>query len=211
AVAVSAPHPSRSTAGATCAASPAPGRTGRRCSTRRAAAILVGAIRPATGGRGEAETTMATTRAGAGAVHLVGSVPLADAESVFRTVTSALGPHLRRLPDGETGERRRWIYFQRLMLERHEAMEPDPTVPLFALRQWDGKLLRETPLLRFRAGVEPDRVAFETGYGTAARASYDVLQALRRQGAIPAGLRLQLCLPTPIASAFMYAIAAVRP
>ncbi|MGH8733136.1 MAG: hypothetical protein ACREVB_05590 [Burkholderiales bacterium] len=36
-------------------------------------------------------------------VHLIGSVPLADTEQVFRTVAGALGPHLRRLPDGETG------------------------------------------------------------------------------------------------------------
>ena len=91
---------------------------------------------------------------GAGA-HLVGSVPLTDAETVFRAVAGALGPHLRRLPDGETGERRRWIYFQRLMLERHPAMEIDPTVPLFALRQWDGKLLREIAIAALRAGSEP--------------------------------------------------------
>ena len=40
---------------------------------------------------------------GGGGVHLIGSVPLADAETVFRTVAAALGPHLRYLPDGETG------------------------------------------------------------------------------------------------------------
>ena len=117
-------------------------------------------------------------------MHLIGSVPLADAETVFRTVSAALGPHLSRLPDGETGERRRWIYFQRLMLEKHPAMEVDPTVPLFALRQWDGKLLRETPLLRFRAGIDPDSVTFETGYAPAARASYETFRALKAAGVI---------------------------
>ena len=139
-----------------------------------------------------------------GGVHLIGSVPLADAETVFRTVAAALGPHLTRLPDGETGERRRWIYFQRLMLERHPAMEIDPTVPLFALRQWDGKLLRESPLLRFRQGVDPDGVKFETGYAQAARASYATFGALQDGGVIPAGVRFQVCLPTPMASAYMY-------
>ena len=136
--------------------------------------------------------------------HLIGSVPLADAETVFRTVAEALGPDLRRIPDGETGERRRWIYFQRLMLERHPAMEIDPTVPLFALRQWDGKLLRESPLLRFRAAVDPERVTFETGYAAAARESYRVFHALQAEGVIPAGVRFQVCLPTPMASAYMY-------
>jgi hypothetical protein len=139
-----------------------------------------------------------------GGVHLIGSVPLADAEAVFRTVAAALGPHLTRLPDGETGERRRWIYFQRLMLERHPAMEIDPTVPLFALRQWDGKLLRESPLLRFRQGIDPDGVKFETGYAEAARASYATFRVLQAAGVIPAGVRFQVCLPTPMASAYMY-------
>jgi hypothetical protein len=72
--------------------------------------------------------------------HLIGSVPLANAETVFRAVAAVLGPYLRRMPDGETGERRRWIYFQRLMLEHHRAMEVDPTISPFALYQWDGKL-----------------------------------------------------------------------
>ncbi len=139
-----------------------------------------------------------------GGAHLIGSVPLADAETVFRTVSAALAPHLSRLPDGETGERRRWIYFQRLMLEKHAAMEVDPTVPLFALRQWDGKLLRETPLLRFRTGIDPDGVAFETGYAPAARASYDTFRALKAAGVIRPSVRFQVCLPTPMASAYMY-------
>jgi hypothetical protein len=136
--------------------------------------------------------------------HLVGSVPLADAETVFRTVAGALWGALRRLPDGETGERRRWIWFQRQMLERHPAMEVDPTVPLFALRQWDGKLLRETPLLRFRAGADPDEVMFDTGYAEAAQRSFEVFTRLQGDGAISPRTRFQVCLPTPMASAYMY-------
>ena len=140
---------------------------------------------------------------GAGA-HLIGSVPLDEAEQVFRTVCGALGPHLRRVPDGETGERRRWIWFQRQMLEGHPAIEIDPTVPSFVLRQWDGKVLRETPLLRFRAGVDPDTVVFETGYAAAARASFAVFERLQAAQIIPRGVRFQVCLPTPMASAYMY-------
>ena len=139
-----------------------------------------------------------------GGVHLVGSVPLADAETVFRTVAATVGPYLRRIPDGETGERRRWIWFQRTMLESHPDMELDPTVPLFALRQWDGRVLRETPLLRLRPGLDPEAVIFETGYAAAARASYRVFRRLRSVGVIPAGVRFQVCLPTPMASAYMY-------
>ena len=84
--------------------------------------------------------------------HLVGSVPLPDAETVFRTVSDAWGSHLRRISDGETGRRGRWIWFQREMLEQHPAMEPDLDEPPYALYQWDGQLLRETrvPALPFR-------------------------------------------------------------
>ena len=59
--------------------------------------------------------------------HLVGSIPLPDAETVFRTVSRALGPYLQRIPDGETGDRSRWIWFQRAMLESHPDMEVDTT------------------------------------------------------------------------------------
>ena len=85
--------------------------------------------------------------------HLIGSVPLPDAETVFRTVGRALGPCLARVPDGETGQRGRWIWWQRDMLLRHPAMEVDTDTPPFELRQWDGAVIRSTEWLRFRAGV----------------------------------------------------------
>jgi hypothetical protein len=96
------------------------------------------------------------------------------------------------------------------MLKNHPAMEEDPTVPPFALRQWDGKLLREMALLRFRAGIDPERVTFETGYAQAAQASYDVFRRLHAEMVIPVGVRFQVCLPTPMASAFMYVSPAAR-
>jgi hypothetical protein len=139
-----------------------------------------------------------------GLAHLIGSVPLATTEAVFRRLAPALGPVLSRMPDGETGERRRWIYWQRTMLERHPAMEVDAEAGLLELRQWDGSLLRRAPLLRFRPGVEPDRVEFPTGYAEAARESWMVFERLRREGVVPEGLRFQVCLPTPMSSAFMY-------
>ena len=44
-------------------------------------------------------------------IHMVGSIPLEDAESVFRTLGSRIGGHVERIPDGETGRRQRWISF----------------------------------------------------------------------------------------------------
>ena len=111
--------------------------------------------------------------------HLVGSVPLPDAETVFRTVSAAWGQHLRRISDGETGRRGRWIWFQREMLEQHPAMEPDPDEPPYALYQWDGQLLRETSYIRFRPGVDPTTVDFPTGYAEAALESFDLYARLQ--------------------------------
>ena len=139
-----------------------------------------------------------------GLAHLVGSVPLASAEDVFRTVTGALGDCLSRVPDGETGERRRWIWWQREMLERHPAMEVDREAGLLELRQWDGSLLRRSELLRLKPGVDASTVKFRTGYAEAALASWRLFETLRRRGDVAGGVRFQVALPTPMSSAFMY-------
>jgi hypothetical protein len=137
-------------------------------------------------------------------VHLVGSVPMPDAETVFRTVARELGPWLARIPDGETGNRHRWIWWQREMLLHHPAMELDPVTPPFELRQWDGVVVRTTEWLRFRADVDPAAVTFHTGYAEAAIESYAVFRRLRDAGELPSGLRFQVCLPTPMSSGYMY-------
>jgi hypothetical protein len=137
-------------------------------------------------------------------VHLIGSVPLPNCEEVFRRVAGELGRYLRRLPDGETGERARWIFFQNLMLRAHPAMEEDPTEPPFRFVQWDGKVIRETMRLRFKPDIDPQSVTFDTGYDRAAIQSYAVFSRLRRKGLIPNHLRFQVSLPTPMASGYMY-------
>ena len=43
---------------------------------------------------------------------LVGSVNLPDAETTFRLAAETLGPLLKRIPDGEVGDRFHWIAFQ---------------------------------------------------------------------------------------------------
>lgn len=147
---------------------------------------------------------------GKGQVHLIGSVPLDSAETVFRKLAGALGPWLSRIPDGETGERARWIRYQQLMLQSHPAMEPDTDALTFRFVQWDGKLVREWHQVRFRRGVEPKRVSFDIGYDRAALESYAVFRRLRDEGVIPAGVRFQVCLPTPLAIAVMYVSPSAR-
>ena len=56
-------------------------------------------------------------------VHLVGSVPLTSADEVFRTVARHLGHHVRRIPDGETGNRQQWVQFQLEVLSARPEFE----------------------------------------------------------------------------------------
>ena len=143
-------------------------------------------------------------------VHLVGSIPLQDNEAVFRTVSDVLGPHLRRLPDGETGERRFWIGYVRDLLARHPDLVQDTSVPPFQLKLWNGTVYREMPLLRFREGVDPSRFDLRTRYADMALDSYAVFQRLQSQGVIPKGIRFQVALPTPLAITYNYISPASR-
>ena len=137
-------------------------------------------------------------------VHLVGSVAMDTCEEVFERLSETVGPYISRIPDGETGKRSRWIAFQREMLMEHPDIEIDPTVPELEIREWNGRLLRAMPLLRFKAGTDLASVCFETGYGAAALDSYSVFGTMRRNGRIPQGIRFQVCLPTPMSTAYMY-------
>src|SRR5579862_283125 len=123
------------------------------------------------------------------AVHLVGSVPLADAESVFRTVAAALGDLLRSIPDGETGPRSRWNSWTAPTYERTRGLELVPPPP--------GSY---TPWHQARLVVDPAELVLERiGFADHALASYAVFARLAREGAIPPHVRFQVCLPSPVA------------
>jgi hypothetical protein len=144
-------------------------------------------------------------------VHFVGSIPLPDAETVFRTLTAAAGPHLARLPDGETGIRKTWIRFLQTVLAENPAIEVASDVAPFRFTQWDGKLLREIQRLRVKPGVTPDPATIETGYADMAIQSWRLFERLQQAGAIPAGVKFQVSLPTPIAPTYNNMVPAERP
>ena len=137
-------------------------------------------------------------------LHFVGSIPLPSSEDVFRHLSTQVGGFLRSMPDGETGERTLWIKFQQKMLSEHPAMEVNPACPPLPVKQADGTVHRHIRLLRLKPDVDPDAVAFDTGYDRAAAASYRVFRALRDAHVIAADMRLQIALPTPMATGLMY-------
>ncbi len=112
-------------------------------------------------------------------VYLVGSVPMADAEAVFETVSAALGPRIKRIPDGETGERGDWItwlepVFAAIRRSRNPASSSACT--------------RAAPAgsaTRCRPGFAPQDVRFDNlFYADIAQASYAVFKRLKDAGKI---------------------------
>ncbi len=126
--------------------------------------------------------------------HLVGSVPLPDAETVFRTVAAALGPDLARLPDGETGVRKDWVAWQYPVLAATPGLAPIPAGDRGYLRRQLVHL--EGPRVAPRFGP--------LGYADAALASFATFDRLQREGAIPKAVRFQVSLPTPIAPLIVF-------
>ena len=154
---------------------------------------------------------MTEPRTGQPIIHFVGSIPLPDAETVFRTLAESAGPYLRRLPDGETGIRKTWIRFLQQVLADNPAIEVATDVPPFKFTQWDGKLLRKIPRLRVRPGATPDPKTFETGYADMAIESWNLFEQLQKAGVIPATAKFQISLPTPIAATYNNMVPSDRP
>jgi hypothetical protein len=122
-------------------------------------------------------------------VHLVGSVPLESAEDVFRILAPSLGDRLSRLPDGETGDRSLFAGWQVATFKRHPDFEPVK----------GRRLLEVVKPHRIRSGVDPRSIRFsDLGFAGAAESSYQVFRRLRSEGVIPARMRFQVSLPTPV-------------
>jgi hypothetical protein len=134
-------------------------------------------------------------------VHFNGSVNLADAESVMREVVSRVPSSLRRLPDGETGDRDNWILFQLQKFLQAPWLVPVQPVNVVA-GDYEG-----APQLRLADGADPAEVTWpDLGYADAYLASYQTFVALREQGIIPDGVRFQVEYPTPMASIGAYIV-----
>jgi hypothetical protein len=125
---------------------------------------------------------------------LVGSLPADDAEHAFRAGAELFGDLTFALPDGETGPRAAWVGF-----ERERLVRPNPDVDTVEVTASPSGIPRhayETPVFKIREGVT------ELHWDSWPRidealASYELFTRLRGEGAIPEGLRFQVCLPFP--------------
>jgi hypothetical protein len=135
-------------------------------------------------------------------VHLVGSIGLDTVADVFETVGKALAPHLKRVPDGEPGARRMWNSFQYPLLRASPFLAVAPETML------RGGFVP----LKIADGVAPSEIRFgELNYAREARASYQDFCRARDRGVLPAGVRFQVCLPTPMAVVAPFCVPASVP
>lgn len=114
---------------------------------------------------------------------------MANAAEVFETVSSALGPHLKRLPDGETGERSDWITW----LEPAFANNPAFVKSGKFFRVHSSGTGRERYTLK--PGFTAADVRFDDlFYADIAKQSYADFKRLKDAGKIAAGAKFQVDL-----------------
>jgi hypothetical protein len=131
-------------------------------------------------------------------VHFNGSVNLSDAETVMREISSRIPSGVRRMTDGETGERGYWINFQ---IQKFLAMPEFETVSVGRAYETEDPDALESPRLQLVDGVSAENVNWPNlGYADAYSESYGLFSALQDDGTIPAGVRFQMQYPTPLAS-----------
>ncbi len=140
---------------------------------------------------------MCQSTAATGMVHLVGSVPLQNNTQVFEQSSHALGDRLKRLPDGETGERSYWIRWQYQVLAQAPQLEEIQLPP--------DRYGNTATQFKMRDGFSADHIEFgPLGYSAAAIASYVEFSRLKEQKVIPQHCRFQVSLPTPLAPMQFY-------
>lgn len=122
-------------------------------------------------------------------VHLVGSVPMGNAEDVFASVSAALGPRVKRMPDGETGERGDWITWLEPVFADNPAF----------VKSGEFFRVHASGTGRERYTVKPGIAIADVQFpnlfyaGIAAR-SYGVFRRLKDAGKIPAETKFQVDL-----------------
>ncbi len=122
-------------------------------------------------------------------VYLVGSVPMANAEEVFTAVGTSLGARIKRIPDGETGDRLDWITWLEPVFAESPAMEQSDEV----------FQIHATGVARKRYRLKPGKSIADFRidnlfYADKAKESYAVFKRLRAAGKIAAETRFQVDL-----------------
>jgi hypothetical protein len=127
-------------------------------------------------------------------VHFNGAVNLADAETVMREIVARVPRGVSRIPEGETGDRQQWIFFQLQKFWETPGLEAAEATDA-------GTGYGPMPKVRLTGDAGPDRIHWPNlGYADAYSESFEMFAKLRSEGVIPPGVRYQVEYPTPLAS-----------
>lgn len=119
--------------------------------------------------------------------HLVGSIPLDDADEAMSTALDRLGPHLHTLPDGETGERSDWIIHIIESLRDHPDLE--------VRREGDWSDYEDTVTHKVKLGHTLDGRDLDLRHVAAFEESFPVFERLREERGLD-DLSFQVGLPS---------------
>ncbi len=134
--------------------------------------------------------------------HLVGSAPVSEPDELFALVRDHLASHLRRVPDGEIGERDTWIAWQFPKLGQCPQLETKSVNSAY--------LGREVPQHQVIDGAGPLELV-DLGYAEAALASWERFEAAQRAGTLPERVRFMVGLPSPLSVVTIYVAPGSRP
>ena len=124
-------------------------------------------------------------------VYVVGTVPLADTEAVMRALGASVGPALRWVPDGETGERLAWLPWLDRIFATHPSFEQTEET----YRRTPGETSKTATQKRYRlkAGIAAQALDFHNlPHAQFAIDSYRVFSRLKAEGALPKACKLQV-------------------
>lgn len=128
-------------------------------------------------------------------VLLVGSLPAADTASCLDALSGALGDILKRVPDGETGARSKFITWQAPLIGAAEQFEVGTLGPQ---SEWGPNGEFPPRIVGLKPGAAGRPKFGPTGYADAAIESFRLFKAAKSAGRFAADARFQVGLPTPL-------------
>jgi len=127
-------------------------------------------------------------------IHLTGSLPFDRTNEAFAFIGESLKPWVRRVPDGEPGDRANWVLTQSAHFFENPAFEPAPPAPDI-----------NRPLVRIKDGSVGRSIDFRPfAYADDAGQSYSLFQEARRSGVLAPESKFLISLPTPLNALFFF-------
>jgi hypothetical protein len=130
-------------------------------------------------------------------IFFVGSIPMDCSRTVFDTIAKTFGAAVRRIPDGETGNRLGWLEWQEPFLARNPMLTTTASEGDWRNATAPDKWKHKTWYCLRAGAAGRDVVLGDIGYARNAKSSYAEFAALRRAGTVATGTRFMVAIPSP--------------